>query len=123
MEHSKGSNYGKGKDEDQEFLKITQGSKILKKGYDPIAGPGYYAEWIYYENSTTYRSDFYISACTNSTYWEHSLLLDTMCSLPLRKAEENRVWAGMAKETAHQLGTPISAIIGWIEHLKGMSSQ
>ncbi len=35
-----------------------------------------------------------------------------------RKGEQNRVWAGMAKETAHQLGTPISAIIGWIEHLK-----
>ncbi len=35
-----------------------------------------------------------------------------------RRAEQNRVWAGMAKETAHQLGTPISAIIGWIEHLK-----
>ena len=35
-----------------------------------------------------------------------------------RKAQENRVWVGMAKETAHQLGTPISAIIGWIEHMK-----
>lgn len=35
-----------------------------------------------------------------------------------RKAEQNRVWAGMAKETAHQLGTPISAILGWIEYLK-----
>lgn len=37
-----------------------------------------------------------------------------------RRAEQNRVWAGMAKETAHQLGTPISAIIGWIEHLKAI---
>ena len=35
-----------------------------------------------------------------------------------RKAEQNRVWTGMAKETAHQLGTPISAIMAWIEHLK-----
>lgn len=35
-----------------------------------------------------------------------------------RRAQENRVWVGMAKETAHQLGTPISAILGWIEHLK-----
>lgn len=37
-----------------------------------------------------------------------------------RRSEQNQVWAGMAKETAHQLGTPISAIIGWIEHLKSM---
>jgi Histidine kinase-, DNA gyrase B-, and HSP90-like ATPase len=35
-----------------------------------------------------------------------------------RRSEQNRVWAGMAKETAHQLGTPISAILGWIEYLK-----
>lgn len=35
-----------------------------------------------------------------------------------RRAEENLVWLGMAKETAHQLGTPITAIIGWIEALK-----
>ena len=37
-----------------------------------------------------------------------------------RKAEQNRVWAGMAKETAHQLGTPISAILGWIDHMRTM---
>lgn len=37
-----------------------------------------------------------------------------------RRAEQNRVWVGMAKETAHQLGTPISAIMGWVEHLKMM---
>lgn len=35
-----------------------------------------------------------------------------------RRSEQNRVWVGMAKETAHQLGTPISAIIAWMEHLK-----
>jgi signal transduction histidine kinase len=35
-----------------------------------------------------------------------------------RRAEQNRVWVGMAKETAHQLGTPISAIVAWLEHLR-----
>lgn len=35
-----------------------------------------------------------------------------------RRNEQNRVWVGMAKETAHQLGTPIAAILGWIEHLR-----
>ena len=35
-----------------------------------------------------------------------------------RRSEQNRVWVGMAKETAHQLGTPIAAILGWIEHLR-----
>jgi signal transduction histidine kinase len=35
-----------------------------------------------------------------------------------RESEQNQVWVGMAKETAHQLGTPIAAIMGWIEHLR-----
>jgi signal transduction histidine kinase len=34
------------------------------------------------------------------------------------KSTQNQVWAGMAKETAHQLGTPISSLEGWIEMLK-----
>jgi signal transduction histidine kinase len=33
-------------------------------------------------------------------------------------ATQNKLWAGMAKETAHQIGTPLSSLIGWIELLK-----
>ena len=35
-----------------------------------------------------------------------------------RKSEQNKVWAGMAKETAHQIATPLSSLIAWIELLK-----
>ena len=35
-----------------------------------------------------------------------------------RRSEQNRVWAGMAKETAHQIGTPLSSIMAWLELLK-----
>lgn len=35
-----------------------------------------------------------------------------------RKSEQNQVWAGLAKETAHQLGTPLSSIMAWVELLK-----
>ncbi len=35
-----------------------------------------------------------------------------------RRAEQNKVWLGMAKETAHQLGTPLSSMVGWLEILK-----
>jgi len=35
-----------------------------------------------------------------------------------RKAEQDQVWAGMAKETAHQLGTPTSSLLGWIDVLQ-----
>ncbi len=35
-----------------------------------------------------------------------------------RKAEQDQVWVGMSKETAHQLGTPLSSLMGWNEHLR-----
>jgi signal transduction histidine kinase len=35
-----------------------------------------------------------------------------------RRAEQNRVWVGLAKETAHQLGTPISSLMAWVEYLR-----
>lgn len=35
-----------------------------------------------------------------------------------KQDEQNRVWIGLAKETAHQLGTPTSSLLGWIEYLK-----
>ncbi len=35
-----------------------------------------------------------------------------------RKAEQNQVWVGLSKETAHQLGTPISSLLAWLEFLK-----
>ncbi len=35
-----------------------------------------------------------------------------------RKSEQNRVWAGMARETAHQIGTPLSSIMAWLELIK-----
>ena len=35
-----------------------------------------------------------------------------------RTAEQNRVWVGLAKETAHQLGTPIASLMGWVEFFR-----
>ena len=34
------------------------------------------------------------------------------------KSEQNQLWASLAKETAHQLGTPVSSLEGWLEILK-----
>ncbi len=35
-----------------------------------------------------------------------------------KRGEQDRVWVGLAKETAHQLGTPISSLMGWVEYLR-----
>ena len=37
----------------------------------------------------------------------------------VKRSEQNGIWVGMSKETAHQLGTPLSSLLGWMENLKG----
>ena len=46
------------------------------------------------------------------------LLVSYFLFSTFRKAEQNQVWAGMAKETAHQLGTPLSSLMAWVEIIK-----
>lgn len=115
-----GYNYGDEDAEtrDQEFL-LARKEKIIKKGYEPIDGYGS-SHKIYYENSKLYQriSLFPLAQILLlSTFFIFGYYIFSTS----RRSEQNRVWAGMSKETAHQLGTPISAIIGWIEHLKEMS--
>jgi signal transduction histidine kinase len=46
-------------------------------------------------------------------------IIITLTAITLKnKSTQNQVWAGMAKETAHQLGTPLSSLQGWVELLK-----
>lgn len=53
------------------------------------------------------------------------LLIAYLLFSTARKVEQNQVWVGMAKETAHQLGTPLSSLIAWLEYLKskGLDSE
>lgn len=46
------------------------------------------------------------------------IFLGYMVFSSARRSEQNQVWAGMAKETAHQLGTPLSSLMAWMEMLK-----
>ena len=46
------------------------------------------------------------------------VLLGYLALSYVRRSEQNQVWAGMAKETAHQIGTPLSSLMGWIELMK-----
>ena len=74
----------------------------------------------------------------NEVYFDESLLLNRLTVYPyiqmgvvmlfvliaifallsFKKTEQNRVWVGLSKETAHQLGTPISSLMAWTELLK-----
>ena len=46
------------------------------------------------------------------------ILVSFFALVSAKKAEQNKVWVGLSKETAHQLGTPISSLMAWIEYLK-----
>lgn len=46
------------------------------------------------------------------------ILIGYLLFSTFRKAEQNQVWAGMAKETAHQLGTPLSSLMAWVQLLE-----
>ncbi len=49
------------------------------------------------------------------------ILIGYLIFSTFRKAEQNQVWAGMAKETAHQLGTPLSSLMAWTQLLEGQN--
>ena len=110
-------NFGEDLDTNQVFLK----EKLIllkKKGPEPIEiNDTGIRQYLYYQNSRLHELLTYFP-------FIQLLLLGAFIAIGYvsvnnaRKAEQNRVWVGMAKETAHQLGTPISAIIGWIEHLR-----
>ena len=96
--------------------------KIKKDGPDPIVNDdpyAGYAKYIYYTQSRTLQllSYFPIIQVLLLTVFIGISYMGLRAS---RKEQQNRIWVGMAKETAHQLGTPISAIMAWLELLKAM---
>lgn len=46
------------------------------------------------------------------------ICISFLALLTTKNAEQNKVWVGLSKETAHQLGTPISSMLAWVEYLK-----
>lgn len=73
--------------------------------------------YLYYKNSTI------LTQLKRYPYYQLTIiaifiLVSYFAFSTSRRAEQNQVWVGMSKETAHQLGTPISSLNGWIELLK-----
>lgn len=74
-------------------------------------------QYIYYKHSFLYTQLKYYPLI-QLLIIAGFLILSYFLFNTARKSEQNRVWVGMAKETAHQLGTPISSLVGWIDYLK-----
>ena len=72
---------------------------------------------IFYGRSNLLKSLFYfpyVQLLVITTF----ILLGYIAFRSSKQDEQNRVWIGLAKETAHQLGTPTSSLLGWIEYLR-----
>ncbi len=72
---------------------------------------------IYYRNSRLLTQLKYYPHVQLTVITVFGLIIFTVFNYS-RSAEQNRVWVGLAKETAHQLGTPLSSLMAWVEYFK-----
>ena len=87
--------------------------------HDPIVInlPRNHKNYIYYDDSTVLKQLAHFPFIQMSIIGIF-LLVAYLAFSSSRRAEQNKVWIGMSKETAHQLGTPISSLMAWIEILR-----
>jgi signal transduction histidine kinase len=93
--------------------------KQMQQNHEPVVadlGEGI-TRYIYYDDSDTLRQ-LRVFPYVQLGIFAAFLLIAYFAFSNARKSEQNLVWVGMAKETAHQLGTPISSLEGWIEYLR-----
>ncbi|WP_068943604.1 MULTISPECIES: sensor histidine kinase [Chryseobacterium] len=91
----------------------------MEKNYNPIEikVPDGNNQFVYYDNSrllnnlrySPYILGLFILLYFGFTFWFFKTI---------KKTDEGYLWAGLAKETAHQIGTPLSSMIGWMEIMK-----
>jgi len=84
---------------------------------DPETGETFGINYVYYRNS------FLLTQLTTYPYIQLSVIaifafIAYLAFNYSKVAEQNRVWVGLAKETAHQLGTPLSSLMAWVEVLR-----
>ena len=99
--------------------KLKRKINEMEDKYPPfeIQLPNFNNQFVFYDNSDLlnylryypYGLGLFIGAYLLFSFW----FLRT-----IKKSDESMLWAGLAKETAHQIGTPLSSMIGWIEVMK-----
>ncbi len=97
----------------------------MQSVYDPL--PIYYVEgrdstvmnYIFYEDSVTIKHLRWLPYA-EIVIIAMFILVGYISFSYVKRNEQSNIWVGMAKETAHQLGTPLSSLLGWIELLRYM---
>jgi len=125
----------RGLDSTKTFIKIPGNDKV--KGA-PVYDPAYFQHELEYMKKQHAPIELTMLNTKYLIYYKDSALLHELKIFPYiqlfviaifllvaytafntsRKSEQNQVWVGLAKETAHQLGTPISSLMAWVELLK-----
>lgn len=75
------------------------------------------SQYLYYDESSLLKKLYYFPYIQLGVIFVFMLIAFFAFS-STKKAEQNRVWVGLSKETAHQLGTPISSLLAWVDLLK-----
>lgn len=101
----------------QELEEMREEHQPIRISIKSEDGLEYDYQFLYYKNSfllTQLRYYPYVQLTVIAIFG----LLSYLAFSYSRTAEQNQVWVGLAKETAHQLGTPISSLMAWMEYLK-----
>lgn len=99
--------------------RIKKRLKEMKAAYPPfeLQISENQKQYLYFDNS---------DLMNNIRYYPYILAVFILCYIffiywfliTIKRTDEGYLWAGLAKETAHQIGTPLSSMIGWVEVLK-----
>ncbi len=98
---------------------LSEKVKALKSKNSPIVvdmEDGTF-QYLYYDDSTNLKR-LLVYPYAQLSVVAVFILIAFLALASTKKAEQNKVWVGLSKETAHQLGTPISSLIAWLEYLK-----
>ncbi len=87
--------------------------------FDELTNQIYSVQYIYYRNS------FLLRQLSAYPYIQLSVIaifgiIAYLAFSYSRTSEQNKLWVGLAKETAHQLGTPLTSLMAWVEYIKGL---
>lgn len=106
-------------DKNRKFLE----SKLAKLKRSPnkieIDIDSHTTQYLYFEESTVLRRLTYFPYVELAVIFVF-LAIAYFALVSIKKAEQNKVWVGLSKETAHQLGTPISSLMAWTQMLESM---
>ena len=105
------------RDRDSARYVADYGHRMYRAGHYIQIGDTVDYQLVCYDESTL------LKRLSQYPYWQLGIVMifvvvAIFALLSSKRAEQNKVWVGLSKETAHQLGTPISSLMAWVEILK-----